>query len=84
MFTLSFQITTSDVKFVQVSSHDAIKSMTGMGIPKWQAEGVCELWEMVNDGMNQSPSNDIERVLGRKAMGIEEFFALNCNLFKTV
>jgi len=76
-------MTKVDVKFVQISPHDAIKSMTSMGMPKWQAEGVCELWDMVNDGLCQTPSTDIEKVLGRKAVGMEEFFTMHSNMFMT-
>jgi len=75
------KLTKTDVKYVQVSRNDSQKAMIKMGFPEWQVEGVLELWDMVNEGMCQHPSNDVELVLGKKATTVEEFFTMNSKAF---
>jgi len=44
------------VSFVTVPEAKAIEAMVGMGFPKWQSEGVVELWNFADAG--QIPNED--------------------------
>lgn len=57
-----------EVQYVQVPYPAAVEAMVGMGFPKWQAEGVCELMQLID---NEDPvavvsTTDLESLLGHK------------------
>lgn len=82
MANIYSKIVKTDVKYVQCSRTDALHSMLKSGFPKWQAEGVLELYDMVNDGLNTTAAPDIERVLGRKAVTVDEFLLSHGHLYQ--
>ena len=51
-----------------LTSSTALESLTGSGWPKWQAEGVIELWTLINEGREETTgaTDDLEAILGRK------------------
>jgi len=57
------------VKFVTVKPEDALKSMTGMGMPEWQAKGVLELYALMdkNDPAVQLVTDDFKNLVGHKS-----------------
>lgn len=75
------KVAKTDVKYVQCSKKDAMMSMAKMGMPQWQAEGVCELWDMINEGMCQKPENVVEHITGKKALTMDEFIGRHANMF---
>jgi uncharacterized protein YbjT (DUF2867 family) len=83
MASIYSKIVKADVKYVQVSRTDGLHALMKKGVPKWQAEGIIELLDMINDGLNTTASTDIEKVLGRKAVTVDEFLFSHGNQFMT-
>jgi len=75
------KVAKTDVKYVQCNKQECLQRMIKMGMPQWQAEGVNELWDMVNEGMCQTPSNCVEQITGKRACTMDEFIGKNANLF---
>jgi len=71
----------NEVKYVQCSRQDCMNNMMKKGVPEWQVEGIVELFDMVNDGMMQTPTQDVEHIIGKKPMTMDEFMMKNANMF---
>jgi len=70
----------AEVKYVQCSRQDCLSGMVKKGVPQWQAEGIMELYDMINDGMLQTPTNDVERIINKKPMTMDEFMMKNAHM----
>lgn len=62
-----------EVKFQEVSDEAAVQSMVGSGWPKWQAEGVAELYRAYQDKKTQAKApGDFEKLTGHKGTTLEQ------------
>jgi len=57
------------IKFVTVSGDDAVKAMTGAGLPEWQAKGIVELYNLMDKGEPASSlvTDDFKNIVGHKS-----------------
>ena len=62
-----------DVRYVPVSAEEYAAAAAGYGVPEEEVAALTELFARVLDGRNSSVSEDVERVLGRKATDFAEF-----------
>ena len=62
-----------DVRYVPVSAEEYAAAAAGYGVPEQEVAALTELFARVLDGRNSSVSEDVERVLGRKATDFAEF-----------
>lgn len=65
------------VEYVQVSFEAAKASMVEMGLPEWQASGIMEMFQLVEDedGILSSHHGELERILGRPPTTINQLAA---------
>jgi hypothetical protein len=61
------------VNYVDVPRDAAKQSMTGSGMPGWQAEAVLELTDLLKAGEFSGVSSDVEQVTGHPARSLEQF-----------
>ena len=62
-----------DVRYVPVSAEEYAAAAVGFGVPEEEVAALTELFARVLDGRNSSVSDDVERVLGRKATDFSVF-----------
>lgn len=77
----SKQIIKDDVKYIQYTRKDYLKSLVRPGKPESMAQGLIELWDMVNDGLDATVSPDFEKIVGRKPASVESFLTSHSQLF---
>jgi uncharacterized protein YbjT (DUF2867 family) len=68
-----------EIKYEKCSPEQFEQNLMQCGFPKWQAQGVTELWNNVEKGNCNCVSDDIQKVLGRRAMSAEDYLMQNRN-----
>jgi len=53
------------VKYVDVEPKQIVEKYKSMGMPDYQAQGMLELWDMVQKGMVKDPSPDFKKITGQ-------------------
>jgi hypothetical protein len=66
-----------EVKYEQISYDDAKESFMDMGMPEWQAEGINELYQLMddNDPVINDENNHILHVSGRDPISPEAWMS---------
>ncbi len=67
------KFTDKDIKFTGVTIDEYAKMLKGYGIPESYVWLVTYLFEEVLDGRNETLTNDVEKVLGRKAKSFSDY-----------
>ncbi|RLC22987.1 MAG: SDR family NAD(P)-dependent oxidoreductase [Deltaproteobacteria bacterium] len=62
-----------DIKYIPVSVEDAHQGMLDAGMPEWLANDLTAINKIYAAGQGSEISNDIERVIGRKAGLLKEY-----------
>jgi uncharacterized protein YbjT (DUF2867 family) len=70
------------VAYVDVPRDAAKQSMTGSGVPAWQAEAVLELTDLLKEGKLSGVSPDVEQVTGHPARSLEQFVRDHAGAFR--
>jgi uncharacterized protein YbjT (DUF2867 family) len=70
------------VAYVDVPRDAAKQSMTGSGMPAWQAEAVLELTDLLKAGKLCGVSPDVEQVTGHPARSLEQFLRDHAGAFR--
>jgi len=73
-----------EVKYVKVPFQGLADSFEQQGWPKWQAEGVAELYKNCSDKASHNVENtgDLEKLLGHKPTTTEDFIKAVAPMFK--
>jgi uncharacterized protein YbjT (DUF2867 family) len=75
-------VTGKPVTYVDVPRDAAKQSITGAGMPEWQAEAVLELTDLLRAGKMSGVSSDVERVTRRPARSLEQFVRDHLDAFR--
>jgi uncharacterized protein YbjT (DUF2867 family) len=70
------------VAYVDIPRDAAKQSMTGAGMPAWQAEAVLELTDLLKAGELSGVSQDVEQVTGHPARSFEQFVRDHAGAFR--
>ncbi len=70
------------VAYVDVPRETAKQSMTGAGMPAWQAEAVLELTDLLKAGKLAGVSSDVEQITGHPARSLEQFARDHAGAFR--
>lgn len=78
------ELLNKQVNFIQVPDSAALEAMVGMGYPKWQAQGVVELWNSVDnkDSVAIKPTNDFKTITGKDPISQKQFITNIIAAFK--
>lgn len=78
------ELLVKQVNFVQVPDSAALEAMVGMGYPEWQAKGVVELWNSVDnkDSVSINPTNDFKAITGKDPISQKQFITSIIAAFK--
>jgi len=75
------RLLSKEVKFVSVPGDAAISAMVGMGLPKWQCEGIVEMWALFDAKWHLFDS-DVEKLMGHHHTTTEQFLTSIIGAFK--
>ena len=62
-----------EIHYVNLPPDEMKHALLGTGMPEWNANGIIDLEALYRGGGASTVSPDIERVLGRKPIGYEQF-----------
>lgn len=62
-----------EIRYVDLPSQQFKQALLGAGLPEWSAEALVNLQEFYRAGKASDVTNDVERLLGRKATSFEQF-----------
>jgi uncharacterized protein YbjT (DUF2867 family) len=62
-----------EIRHVNLLPNQMKQAMLGAGMPEWNANGIIDLEALYRKGGASTVSSDIERVLGRKPIGYQQF-----------
>ncbi|XP_065833992.1 NAD(P)H azoreductase-like [Oscarella lobularis] len=74
-----------EVKYFRMSYEDAMKGFAQFGFPEWQANGILELFRLIDAGSpatNVADRNDYERITGQKPTSAKEWVQQNVGVFQ--
>lgn len=76
-----------NVTYVQVPPEAAVEAFKGFGMPQWQAEGVVELFKLVEERDQTMISTDtktLQSLIGRKPTSLKAWIQMNSEAIKNV
>jgi uncharacterized protein YbjT (DUF2867 family) len=62
-----------EIRYVNLPPDQMKQALLGAGMPEWNANGIIDLEALYRGGGASTVSSDIERVLGRKPIGYQQF-----------
>lgn len=74
----------SHVGYIPISEETAFHIMESLGVPKWMADGMLELYSMQRMGHNAMVNSTVEVICGKKPVSFEEFAFNNMAAFKEI
>ena len=70
-----------DIPFTPITREQMRAALLDAGYEEWSADMNSEMTKVLEPGLNFSPSNDIEFLIGRKPRSIESFAADHAAMF---
>jgi uncharacterized protein YbjT (DUF2867 family) len=62
-----------EIRYVNLAPDQMKQALLGAGVPEWNANGIIDLEALYREGGASMVSPDVERLLGRKPIGYEQF-----------
>jgi len=72
-----------EIKYVDLPSEQMKQALMSAGVPEWNAKGIVDLDRLYRSGGASLVTNDIERILGRKPTGFEQFARDYAQVFRS-
>ncbi|QNL52475.1 SDR family oxidoreductase [Olivibacter sp. SDN3] len=63
------------IDYIQISDEEMLKTLSAVGFPHWQAQGLVEDYAHYARGEAEDITNDVQHVTGKKARSFKDFLA---------